>query len=74
MINKRYGYCKSKHAEVTIKSGIRSSLRDYNINSDGASRSKKEIEEIVKEHFEVIAQGNGEDACELANCMRGVND
>jgi hypothetical protein len=71
MKSKRYGICKAQHAESTIKSNIRVWAKEREI-FDGIARSKKEIEEIVAEQLQEIAQGNGESACEFTNCDREV--
>ena len=62
MKNKRYGQCKSQHAEVTIKSALR-----YWVKQTGLSK-----EEIEKEIQNLFSQQTAEDFCELCNCNREV--
>ena len=62
MKNKRYGQCKSQHAEVTIKSALR-----YWVKQAGLSK-----EEIEKEIQNLFSQQTAEDFCELCNCNREV--
>jgi hypothetical protein len=71
MKSKRYGICKVQHAESTLRRNIKSWAKERE-SFDGVARSKKEIEEIVAEQLQEIAQGNGESACEFTNCEREV--
>jgi hypothetical protein len=69
MKNKRYGVCKAQHAESTIKSNIKiwASQRE---SFDAIARSKEEIEQIVLEQLQAIAEGDAESACQFTNCER----
>jgi len=69
MKSKRYGVCKAQHAESTIKSNIKIWAKERE-SFDGISRSKQEIEKIVAEQLQAIAEGDAESACQFTNCER----
>lgn len=63
-MNKRYGNCQKKHAEIYIKSVIRNWAKEREF-SDGIKRSKKEVEKIVAEQIEKISN---REACNWVGC------
>lgn len=62
MKSKRYGQCKSQHAETTIKQSLKSWVKQLEL-------SKEETEKEVENLF---SQQTAEDFCELCNCNREV--